>query len=212
MHNTVQISKLKTAIEAQKQMTDLMADMFTLHEQHLHQLDKMIKDVGNEIQKLKVQSGFHFNIDRAIAQVILDTNKLWSVVAIFERVIHLAFDEKLAPGALSIDVLETTVNHIKDTGVTNKFHNFIHQPFDLYKLKTYFIHRLEEQTVILILHIPFLEAKNLLPLYKFILASYLLQLLFQCLHHSRHRKIQPHCHRQHRGISNSSTSDLAKCK
>ncbi len=40
MHNTVQISKLETAIEAQKQKTDLLADIVKLHEQHLHQLDQ----------------------------------------------------------------------------------------------------------------------------------------------------------------------------
>ncbi len=143
-YNTVQISKLETAIEAQKQKTDLLADIVKLHEQHLHQLDEMIKDIGKEIQVLKVQSSLHFSIDRAIPQVISDTNKLWAVVAIFERVIHLAFDQKLAPGALSVDILERIINHIKDMAATNKFHNFMHQPSDLYKLETSFIHRPEE--------------------------------------------------------------------
>jgi len=128
----------------------------------------MIEDNGNDIKALKVQSGLHFSIDRAIAQVISDKNKLWAVVAIFEQVIHSAFDQKLAPGALSIDVLERILNHIKDTAATNKFHNFIHQPSNLYKLETSFIHSPEEQMVILILRIPFIEAENFLPLYKFI--------------------------------------------
>ncbi len=86
------------------------------------------------------------------------------MVAIFERVIHLAFDQKLAPGALRVDVLERIINHIKDTAATNKFHNFIHQNSDLYKLEASFIHCPEEQTVIFILHVPFVEAENLLPL------------------------------------------------
>ncbi len=165
-YNTVQISKLETAIEAQKQKTDLLADIVKLQEQHLHQLYKMIEDIGKEIQALKVQSGLHFSIDRAISQVISDTNKLRTVVAIFERVIHSVFDQKLAPGALSIDALETILHHIN--AANNKFHNFIHQPSDLYKLETSFIHRPEEQMVILILHVPFVEAENLLPLYEFI--------------------------------------------
>jgi hypothetical protein len=87
-YNTVQISKLETAIETQKQKTDLLTDIVKLHEQHLHQLDQMIDDIGKEIQSLKVQSGLHFSIDRAIAQVISDMNKLRAVFAIFERVIH----------------------------------------------------------------------------------------------------------------------------
>jgi hypothetical protein len=114
-YNMVQISKLESAIETQKQKTDLLADIVRLHEQHLHKLNEMIEDIGNKIRKLKVQAGFHFNIDRAIAQVISNTNKLQAVIAILERVINLAFDQKLAPGALSIDVLETIVHHIKDT-------------------------------------------------------------------------------------------------
>jgi hypothetical protein len=137
-YNTVQISKLETAIEAQKQKTDLLANIVKLQEHHLHQLDKMIKDIEKEIQALKVQSGLHFSIHRAIAQVISDTNKLCTVVAIFERVIHSAFDQKLAPGALSVDVLETILHHIN--AANNKFHNFIHQPSDLYKLENSFIH------------------------------------------------------------------------
>jgi hypothetical protein len=64
--------------------------------------------------------------------------------------------------------LERIINHIKDTAATNKFQNLIHQPSDLYKLETSFIHHPEEQTVILILHVPFVEAENLLPIYKFI--------------------------------------------
>jgi hypothetical protein len=159
---------LEIAIEKQQQKTDLLTDIVHIHEQHLHQLDKMIEDIGNEIQKLKVKAGFYFSVDRAIAQVISDSNKLRAVVAIFERVINSAFDQKLAPGALSVDVLDKIVNHIKDTAAQSKFHNFIHQPSDLYKLETSFIHRPEEHTVILILHVPYVETENLLPLYEFI--------------------------------------------
>ncbi len=100
----------------------------------------MIEYIGNEIKKLKVQAGFHFNINRAIAKVTSDTNKLRAVIAIFKRVINLAFDQKLAPGALSLDVLETIVHHIKETAAKNNFHNFFHQPSNLYKLETSFIH------------------------------------------------------------------------
>ncbi len=75
-YNTVQISKLETAIEAQNEKTELLVDIVKLHEQHLHQLEEMTEDIGNKIQKLKVHAGFHFSIDRAIAQVIFDTNKL----------------------------------------------------------------------------------------------------------------------------------------
>ncbi len=167
-YNTVQISKMESKIEAQKQKTDLLMDIINIHEQYLHQLDRMIDTIGQELKALKVQSGLHFSINKAIAQVISDTNKLRAVVAIFERVINTAFDQKLAPGALSIDVLDSILYHIKDTAAKNKYHNFIHQPSNLYKLEVSFIHRPEDQTVILILHVPFVETENLLPLFKFI--------------------------------------------
>ncbi len=89
-------------------------------------------------------------------------------MAIFERVINTAFDQKLAPGALSVDVLDSILYHIKETAAKNKFHNFVHQPSYLYKLEVSFIHRAEEQTVILLLHVPFVETENLLPLFEFI--------------------------------------------
>jgi hypothetical protein len=164
----VQISKLESKIEAQKQKTDLLMDIVKIHEQHLPQLDRMIDTIGQELKALKVQSGLHFSIDKAIAQVISDTNKLRAVVAIFERVINTAFDQKLAPGALSVDILDSILYHIQDTAAKNKYHNFIHQPSDLYKLEVSFIHRPEDQTVILILHVPFVETENLLPLFEFI--------------------------------------------
>jgi len=83
-YNTIQISKCESSIEAQKQKTDLLADIICLHCQHLHKLDDMINDISNELKTLKVQTGFLFSIIRVIAQVISDSNKLWPVVATFE--------------------------------------------------------------------------------------------------------------------------------
>jgi hypothetical protein len=128
----------------------------------------MIDEIGKELQVIKLQTTFLFTVDRVIAQIISDSNKLHAVVAIFEHVMNSAFDQKLAPGALCVDVLNTTVNHIKDMAAKNKFHNSVHQPSDLYKLDTSFIHRPEEHMIILILHIPFVETENLLPQNEFI--------------------------------------------
>jgi hypothetical protein len=59
-------------------------------------------------------------LERVIAQIVSDSNKLPAVVAIFKWVINSAFDQKLAP------VLNTIVDHIKDTAARNEFHNFVH--------------------------------------------------------------------------------------
>jgi hypothetical protein len=128
----------------------------------------MMNDIGNKLKALKVQTGFLFSIDRVISQVISDSNKLQAVVATLEQVINSAFDQNLAPDTLSNDILETIVNQIKDTVADNKFHNFIHQPLDFYKLDTSIIHWPEEHMVILILYLQFVKTENLLPLYEFI--------------------------------------------
>jgi len=57
-YNTVQISILETAIETQKQKTDLLADIVLLHEQHLHKLDEMIEDMGTKSKSSKFRLGF----------------------------------------------------------------------------------------------------------------------------------------------------------
>jgi len=65
------------------------------------------------------------SIDQILAQINLDEQKLLAVVATFEHLIHMAFDQKLAAGVISQDVLVTIMDHIKDVANTNGFHNFV---------------------------------------------------------------------------------------
>ncbi len=71
-YNTVQISKLETAIEAQQAKTDLLTDISKLHEQHLHKLDSMINDIGRELQVVKMQNLFKLRVERVIAPIQSD--------------------------------------------------------------------------------------------------------------------------------------------
>ncbi len=167
-YNMAQISKLESMIEAKQCKTDLLTDISKLHEQHLNKLDTMVDNTGEKLQVIIVNQAFRTSVDHILAQIYLDEQKLRSVVATFKWLIHTAFDQKLAPGVLSYDVLIIIVDHIKDVANSNGFHNFIHQPADLYKLETSIIHCVEEEMVVIILHVPLVEAANLLPLYKFI--------------------------------------------
>ncbi len=74
-YNTVQISKLETAIEVQQAKTDLLTDISKLHEQHLHQLQGQINDIGQEIQVVKLFAGWQIRIDRIVAQISSDDAK-----------------------------------------------------------------------------------------------------------------------------------------
>ncbi len=167
-YNMVQISKLETAIEAQQAKTDLLTDISKLHEQHLHKLDGMVDDIGKELQVVKIQQNFMVRVDRVIAQINSDEHKLRAVIATFERIIIMAFNQRLAPGALSTDVLNQIIFHINNIANSNNFHKSVHEPADLYKLEVSFIHGPEDYTIILVLHVPFVEAEHLLPLYEFV--------------------------------------------
>jgi len=167
-YNTIQISKLETAIEVQQAKTDLLTDITKLHEEHLHQLQGQMSNIGNEIQVVKLVQTWQIRVERIIAQISSDDAKLRAVIATFERIIITAFNKKLAPGALSVDVLNQIISHINDIAGRNNYHKFVHEPADLYNLDVSFIHRPEEQTIILILHVPFVEADHLLTLYEFV--------------------------------------------
>jgi len=167
-YNTVQISKLETAIEAQQAKTDLLTDITKLHEEHLHQIEGRMDSIGNEIQVVRLVQTWQIRVERIVAQISSDDAKLRAVIATFERIIITAFNKKLAPGALSIDVLNQVVDHINGIANRNNYHKFVHEPADLYDLDVSFIHRPEEQNIILILHVPFVETDHLLTLYEFV--------------------------------------------
>ncbi len=103
-----------------------------------------------------------------MAQISSNDSKLRAVIATFERIIITAFNKKLALGALSTDVLNQIIHHINDIANKNNYNKFVHEPANLYNLEVSFIHQPEEHTIILILHVPFVEADHLLMLYEFV--------------------------------------------
>ncbi len=110
---------------------------------------------------IKFQDQIRNKVERVLSQINTDKHKLRAVIATFERIINSAYDQKLAPGALSSNVLHQIMYHIDSVANKNSFEKFVHEPADLYKLEVSFIHRPEEQTIILILHVPFVEAQKL---------------------------------------------------
>jgi ABC-type branched-subunit amino acid transport system ATPase component len=74
----------------------------------------LIHDIGRGLQVIKMQNLFKLTVDRIIAQVQSAEHKLQAVIATFERIIIMAFNQKLAAGALSTDVLNQIVTHIND--------------------------------------------------------------------------------------------------
>ncbi len=75
-YNTVQISKLETAIEAQEAKTDLLTDISKLHEAHLHQLQGQMDGIGNEIQVVKLFQEWEVRIESARTPIYYTTHPL----------------------------------------------------------------------------------------------------------------------------------------
>ena len=168
-YHTIQISKLEMAIETQQDKMDLLMDISKLHEQHLHQLEGLMDNIGNEIQVIKLLTHWQVRLEKIVAQISSDDAKLRAVIATFERIIITAFNKKLALGDLSTDILYQIISRINDIAGRNSYHKFVHEPADLYNLDVLFIHRPEQHTIILILYVPFVEADHLLTLYEFVL-------------------------------------------
>jgi hypothetical protein len=131
-------------------------------------LQGLIYGISKELQVVKLQQTFQLRVDRIVAQISSNDSKLRAVIATFERIIITAFNKKLALGALSTDVLNQIIHHINDIANKNNYNKFVHEPANLYNLEVSFIHQPEEHTIILILHVPFVEADHLLMLYEFV--------------------------------------------
>jgi hypothetical protein len=108
------------------------------------------------------------------AQITSDGHKLRAIIATFERIIITAFNQKLAPVALSTDVLNRILYHINDIAAKNKYNKYVHEPADLYKLEVSFIHCPEEHNIILFLHVPFVEAIIFSPYTNLFLCQFIL--------------------------------------
>jgi len=107
-------SKMEATIEAQQRKTGLLTDITKLHEQHLHKLDEMVDDIGKEHQVIKIRQSFQIRVEQIITQITSEEKKLRGIVKTFKIIIITAYNQKLAPRALSTDVLNNIVDHIID--------------------------------------------------------------------------------------------------
>jgi len=91
------------------------------------------------------------------------------LVAISKRLIHMAYNNRLTPGALHHEVLLEIVCYINKITNNSEMLSFVHEPSEIFLVETSYIYRLDENTFVLVLHIPLVSPQNLMPLYEFIL-------------------------------------------
>jgi hypothetical protein len=93
--------------------------------------------------------------------------KFGTAVAISERLIHMAYSNRLSPGALHHEVLIAIVKYVNEIATNSELLSFVHSPSDLFLVETSYIYKPDENTFVLVLHIPLVALHKLMPLFEF---------------------------------------------
>jgi hypothetical protein len=94
--------------------------------------------------------------------------KFGTAVAISERLIHTAYNNRFSPGALHHEVLLEIVKYVNEIADNSELLSFIHQPSDLFLVETSYVYRPDDNTFVLVLYVPLVAPHNLMPLFEFI--------------------------------------------
>ncbi len=94
--------------------------------------------------------------------------KFGTAVAISERLIHTAYNNKLSPGALHHEALLEIVKYVNEIAANSELMSFIHQPSDLFLVETSYVYKPDEKIFVLVMHVPLVAPQNLMQLYEFI--------------------------------------------
>lgn len=162
-YNAVQISKLENKITVNEKKLDHLIDIPNLHQQHFRAMDQKIDNISNQLATMLQINKVHFT------QVTdLMEQKFAAAIAILERLIHTAYDHRLAARALHHNTLLKIVKYVNEVSKKSKLFSFINEPSDLFLIKTLYIYRPDKNTFVLILHMPLVSPHNLIPLYEFL--------------------------------------------
>ena len=94
--------------------------------------------------------------------------KFGPAVAISDRLIRTAYNNRLSPGALQHDAIVEIVKYVNEVATNSDLLSFIHKPSDLVLVETSYIYKPDEKTFVLVLHVPLVTPHNLILLFEFI--------------------------------------------
>jgi hypothetical protein len=149
--------------QQQQTRVDHLVNITALHENHFRAVDQKVDDMADKLATLLGINKVHF-----AKMTNFMEQKFGTAVAISERLIHMAYSNRLSPGALHHDALIKAVKYINDIARNSDMLSFVHQPSDLFLVDTSYIYKPDEKTFVLVLHILLVTPHNLMPLYKFI--------------------------------------------
>ena len=160
--NSAKISKLETQIASSNKRIDHLVDITSLHEKHFKAVDQKLDDVADKVALMLKVNKVHF-----AKMTDFMEQKFGTAVAISERLIHTAYNNKLSPGALHHEALLEIVKYVNEIAANSELMSFIHQPSDLFLVETSYVYKPDEKIFVLVMHVPLVAPQNLMQLYEF---------------------------------------------
>ena len=161
--NSAKISNLETQIASSNKRIDHLVDITSLHEKHFKAVDQKLDDVADKVALMLKVNKVHF-----AKMTDFMEQKFGTAVAISERLIHTAYNNKLAPGALHHEALLEIVKYVNKIAENSELLSFIHQPSDLFLVETSYVYKPDEKLFVLVMHVPLVAPQNLMQLHEFI--------------------------------------------
>jgi hypothetical protein len=161
--NSAQIFTFETQIVNINKRIDHLVDITSLHENQFRAVDKKLNDVADKLATLLKINKVHF-----AKMTNFMEQKFGTAVTILEQLNHMAYSNRLAPGALHHKALIEIVKYVNEIAQNSNLLSFIHQLSDLFLVETSYIYKPDEKTFILVLHVPLVTLHNLMPLHEFI--------------------------------------------
>jgi hypothetical protein len=116
--NTAKISALENKIALNNKRVDHLVNITALHEQHFKAVDQKLDDITKQLALLIMANKAHFAKLTDFMQ-----QKFSTAIKISERLIHTAYKNRLAPGALHHGVLLQIIDYVNQ--IADKSENLL---------------------------------------------------------------------------------------
>ncbi len=134
--NSAKISMFETQIASNNKWVDHLVNITSLHEKYFKAVDNKLDDVSDKLALM-------LRINKVHLAKMTDfmEQKFGTAVAISKRLIHMAYNSRLSPGALHHEVLLEIVKYIIEIAQNSELLLFVHQPSDFFLVETSYIYR-----------------------------------------------------------------------
>jgi hypothetical protein len=161
--NTLQISKLNAQMAKTNARQDMLVDISQLHENHLYTLDIKMNQTTTVLTDFVKYSPAVAS--QALTQMLMHVQNVQTRIedGLDQAQLH-RLSHKLFPN----DVLETIKANIDVVAEKNGFLSFVNQVTDLFQIPLSYVYQPGNETVSLILHVPFVKHENLLQMHQYL--------------------------------------------